>query len=187
MMKMRSYIDPRWVLVGALLPLVLVGLFVLGVKAWGLVCYDPAYFTADYAERYETPGSVARALERALQEDDQTLLAELQGLRRPAAFETSPEMIFVMLWERDDRYFTYMYLDMQTLRRHPHYVEQVRGRWVVAPPDAHYYLHSGRWLIVLAPLVIVWWLVEIVVVLAVWVFRVSARLREQMYGDQEPN
>ena len=186
-MRARSYVNIRWVWVGALLPLVLAGLFVLGVKAWGLVRYDPAYFAADYAERYDTPGSVARALERTLQEDDRALLAELQGLQRPAVFEMSPRMTFVMLWERDDRYISYLYLDRQTYKRYPHYIEQVKGRWVVAPPDAHYYLHSGHWLIVFAPLVIVWWLVEIVVVLAVWVFRVSARLREQMYGDQEPN
>jgi hypothetical protein len=126
-------------------------------------------------------------LEQALQTDDRKLLAELQGLRRPVSFDTNPRIIFVMLWERGDPYITYFYIDMQTHERHMHYFEQVNGRWVVAPPDAYYYLHSRRWLIVFAPLVIVWWLVEIVVVLTVWVFRVSARLREQMYGDQEPN
>ena len=157
MVKIQSYLNLRRVLAATLLPLVLAGLFVLGVKALGLVRYDPAYFTAEYAEQYDTPGAVARALEGALQSGDRELLAELQGLRRPAAFETNPKIIFIMLWERDDRYFTYMYLDMQTLRPHPHYVEKVKGRWVVSPADAHYYLHSGRWLVVFTPLAIVWW------------------------------
>ena len=182
MVKIQSYLNLRLVLAATLLPLVLAGLFVLGVKALDLTRYDPAYFTAEYAEQYDTPGAVARALEGALQTDDRELLAELQGLRRTAAFEANPKIIFIMLWERDDRYFTYMYLDMQTLRRHPHYVEKVKGRWVVTPPDAYYYLHSGRWLVVFTPLAIVWWLLEIVVILGVLVYRLSARLREEMYG-----
>jgi hypothetical protein len=182
MVKIQSYLNLRRVLAATLLPLVLAGLFVLGVKALGLVRYDPAYFTAEYVEQYDTPGSVARALEGVLQTNDRALLAELQGLRRTAAFEADPKIIFIMLWERDDRYFTYMYQDMQTLRRHPHYVEKVKGRWVVAPADAHYYLHSGRWLVVFTPLALVWWVLEIVVMLGLLVYRLSARLRGEMYG-----
>ena len=178
----KPYINFRWVLTVALVPLALVGLFVLLVKAQGLVRYDSAYFTATYAERYDTPGAVARALERALQTDDQALLAELQGLRRQASFETSPGMIFVMLWERGDRYISYLYMDTQTYERHTHYFEQVGERWVVSPPDAYYNFHSGRFLNLLLPIAITWWLVEIVVTLVVVVFRASARLRERLYG-----
>jgi len=180
---MARYLNLRRVLVATLLPLVLAGLFVLVVQVQGMVRYDPAYFTDTYIEQYDTPGSVARALEGVLQTDDRELLAELQGLRRTAAFETNPKIIFIMLWERDDRYFTYMYLDMQTLRRYPHYVEKVKGRWVVAPADAHYYFHSGRWLVVFTPLALVWWVLEIVVVLGLLVYRLSARLRGEMYGS----
>lgn len=183
--KMKHYVDVRRVLMAALAPLVVAGLFVIAVKATALFRYDRAYFKELYIERYESPGAVARALEAALQENDRRLLAELQGLRRPAAFAASPKIILTMLWEQGDRYFTYMYLDMKTLERHPHYIEEVIGRWVVAPADAHYYLHSGAWLKVFLPVAIVWWLVEAVVVLALWVFRVSARLRAHMYGDEE--
>lgn len=179
---MKSYLNLRWALAVALLPLVLAGLFVLMVKTMGLVRYNPAYFSETYAERYDTPGAVTRALERALQTDDQALLAELQGLRRTAAFETGPSLIFVTLLERDDRYFTYLYFDTQTYKRYVHYVEQMEGRWVVTPPDAYYYLHSGRWLVVFSPVATVWWLLEIVVTLGVLVYRLSARLRAQMYG-----
>ena len=174
----------RRVLAAALVPLILAGLFVLGGKAWGLMRYDPAYFTERYVERYDTPGAVTRALETALRNDDQALLAELQGMQRPAAFKTGPNMMFVMLWEQGDRYFTYLYSDAQTFERFPHYVEQVKGRWVVTPTGAYYYLHSGRWLRVFLPLAIVWWLVEAVVVLALWLYRVSACLRERMYSEE---
>ena len=179
---MTRYVNLRWVLAAALLPLVLAGLFVLVVQVQGLRRYDPVYFSEVYAERYDTPGAVARALEGALQTNDRALLAELQGLRWLAAFKTSPKLIFVMLWERGDRYISYLYFEMDTYKRHMHYVEQVGERWVVSPPDAYYYLHSGRWLVVFSPLAIVWWLLEIVVTLAVLVYRLSARLRAQMYG-----
>lgn len=179
---MTQYLNLRWFLAAALAPPVLAGLFVLVVQIQGIRRYDPAYFSETYAERYDTPGAVVRALESALQTNDRALLVELQGLRRPAAFETSPKLIFVMLWEHGDRYISYLYFDMGTYKRHMHYVEKVRGRWVVAPPDAHYYLHSGRWLLVFLPVAIVWWLLEIVVILGVLVYRLSARLRERMHG-----
>lgn len=70
---------------------------------------------------------MARALERVLHTDDRELLVELQGLRRPAALETSPNLILVMLWEHNDRYISYLYFDMQTYERYMHYVEQVGG------------------------------------------------------------
>jgi hypothetical protein len=184
LVKVKQVVDFRWVVAAALLPLVLMGLLALGVQIHDLVRYDPAYFSETYVERYGAPGAAARALERALQAGEQALLAELQGLQRTAAFETSPDMIFIMLWERGDRYISYLYFDMQTYERHMHYFEQVKGRWVVTPLDAHYYLHSGRWLRIFLPVAIVWWALEVVVVLSVALYRVSARLRAQMYGGQ---
>ncbi|MGD2176237.1 MAG: hypothetical protein PVG71_00285 [Anaerolineae bacterium] len=184
MMRATKYLDLRWVLLAALVPLISAALFVLGVEASGLARYDPVYFVEPYLSRYDSPGAVARALEGALQEDDRQLLGELHGLCRPVAFEANPHIILIMLWEQGDRYFTYMYQDIQTLERYPHYVEKVEERWVVTPADAYYYLHSRHWLKVAAPLATVWWLVEVVIVLAVLVFRVSARLRGDMYGGE---
>ncbi len=186
-MDVKRYVDFHWALAVVLAPLVLAGLFVLLVGGLGRVRYDSAYFTAAYTERYDTPGAAARALEQALQTSDRELLAELQGLRRPASFDTSPKIIFVMLWEYGDPYISYFYIDMQTHERHMHYFEKVNGRWVVSPPDAYYYLHSGRWLIVFAPVAIVWWLVGAVAILAVWIFRLSARQRATLYGGQGPD
>ena len=171
----------RWFLV-ALLPVVSSTLFVLVVVALSLVRYDPVYFSSDYTERYGTPASVAHALERALQTDDQVLLAELQGLRRPTPFKTDPNIVLIMLLDRDAVYYDYLYSDERTYARYVYHVQKVRGRWVVAPSDPHYYLCSGRWLATFGPLVLLWWMLEAVVILAVWGFRAAARFRARMYG-----
>ena len=181
-MKIRRFVDLRMVLLVVLLPVVLAGLYVLLVQIHGLVRYDSTYFTQAYREEYDTPGSAARALEGVLQTGDQELLAELQGMRRPAPFETGPKITFTMLWERTDRYISYLYFDMDTYRRHTHYIEEVDGRWVVSPTDAYYHLYSGRWLKVAVPLAMFWWLLGTITILIVLVSRISARLREQMYG-----
>lgn len=182
-MKAQRYVNLRWVILLALVPLVVAGLFSATVKVRGLTRYDSTFFDETYCERYDTPGAVARALETALQDADEQLLRELQGLRQPANFETGPKIILVMLWEHGDRYFTYLYFDMDTMERHAHYVEKTGGRWVVAPTDAHYFFHSGRWLRVWMPIAVVWWLVEAVVVMALWVYRLSARVRSEMLEE----
>jgi hypothetical protein len=180
---MRRFLNVRWIIVVALVPLALLGLYVLVIQIHGLTRYDPVYFTRKYVEMYDNPGSVARTLEGALQANDKVLLAELQGRRRMATFYTSPDMIFVMLWERMDRFFTYLYFDMQTYERHVYHFEEINGRYVAMEPDPYYYFHSGRWVLVFAPLSITWWAIEIVVILVVVLYRISARLRERIYGD----
>ena len=101
--RVRMYVRPRWIVVVVLLPFVLLGLLISIVEAYDLVRYNPAYFADEYLERYSNPGDTARAMEEALQTSDHALLAELQGLRWPAKFQTGPSMIFVMRWERTDR------------------------------------------------------------------------------------
>jgi hypothetical protein len=181
--SVKTYVRLRWILVIVLVPFVVLGLVVLAAEIYGLVRYDPAYFSETYVERYDTPEAVVRELEVALQSEDQELLAELQGLRRPARFKTSPSMVFVMLLERTDRYIAYLYFDPRTYERHPHYLEQVEGRWIVSPSDVYYYVHSGQWQRVFLPLAIIWWAVGTVVLVAVWVSRVSERLRAPLYGE----
>ncbi|HIE38590.1 MAG TPA: hypothetical protein EYP77_05910 [Anaerolineae bacterium] len=184
LVRWERFLNLRGALAVALLPPVLAGLFVLAVETHGLVRYDPAYFTPLYAERYDTPGSVALALERALQTGGAALLAELQGLRRPATFKTGSSIIFIMLLDSDGRYFNYLYFDIDTYKRYTHYIEQVGDRWVVTPMDAYYYFHSGRWLGVFLPVALVWWLVEAVTILAVWLYRSSARFRARLWRGE---
>jgi hypothetical protein len=180
----RFIIRLRWILIVLLVPFVLLGVIVLAVSAYDLVRHDPAYFTDAYLEKYSTPGETARMLEGALQTGDEAFLAELQGLRWPARFEASPDMVFVRLWERNQRYVTYLYFDMQAYERHPHYFEEVDGRWVVAPTDVSYTRHSGQWRRVFWPLAIVWWMLGAVEIGLVWFFRTSARARAWLYGEE---
>lgn len=183
---MNRHLSIRWILVVALLPLVALGLAVLVVEVYGLARYDPAYFGEELFQRYDTPSAVAKDLELALQQNDTTLLRELHGLRATAKVKTGPSIVFVMLWERGDRYLTYLYFDKQTYERYPHYVERVKGRWVVSPPDLYHFMHSGRWQRVFLPSAILWWVLGLLVVAVVWLLRVSGRFRGWLYGDWSP-
>ncbi len=173
-----NLLDWRWILLITLLPLLAGLLFGGSVRLHGLVRYDEKYFTPQYQEKYAAPGMVARALAPALQEADETLLAELQGRSHPSTFQTGSSMIFIMLWEQNDPYYTYLYFDMDSYRRYPYYIEPVQGRWVVTTADPYYYLRSGEWLKFFTPLAIVWWLLAAVTLLGLWVYRLAARMRE---------
>jgi len=147
----------RSLLVVGLIPFVLLGLVVSVAKAYGLVRYKLPFFTEAYRNEYSTPGVVAKALESALQTNDSQALTELQGLRWPAEFDTSPTIAWVQLWERTDRYITYLYFDVDANEPYLHYFEEVRGRWVVSPPDIYYFVESGaykRWFLAFS---LVWW------------------------------
>jgi hypothetical protein len=181
--RLKIHVRPVWFLFVALVPLIVLGILALSARVYSLIRYDPVYFTGEYLEKYGTPGDVARALEGALQTADQALLAELQGLRWPADFKTAPSIVFVMLWERTERYSTYLYFDMDTYERQPHYFEEVGGRWVVAPADLVYYLESGRWRQTFMPIAVVWWLVGGLVLVLLWLSRASQSFRARLYGD----
>jgi hypothetical protein len=173
----------RWIALVALSPFVALGVIVLLSSGYEMIRYDPAYFTNAYREHYYEPAVVARTLEDALQTGNERLLAELQGLRRPANLDTDRDIVFVMMLDRTDRYVTYLYFNNRTYERLPHYVTRVRGRWVVSPPDLHFYLQSGLWRKVFFPLAIAWWSVGFLAVGFVWLVRTSDRLRASLFGE----
>jgi hypothetical protein len=181
---MRRYARLGWILLVVLLPLELAGLCALAIYAYGLVRYDPAYFDQDYVEQYSSLEVAVRTLEVALQTDNRALLAEMQGLRWPAKFETGASLTFVRLWERSDRYTTYLYFDDLALERHPYHFEQVRGRWVVSPPDLYYYVHSGQWRHTFWPLAIAWWLLVAAAFVGVLLFRSVRSRNAHLYGGE---
>ncbi len=147
----------RSLLIVGLIPLVLLGLLVSAAKVYGLVRYDPAYFTETFRTQYDTPGAVAKALESALQGNAPSLSAELQGLRWPAVLDGSPAITWVQLWERTDRYTTYLYYDVSVNEPYPYHVEEVRGRWVVAPSDLYYFVESGSYRTPFLVFSLTWW------------------------------
>jgi hypothetical protein len=169
------------VLVVLAVPFVVLGLLVLGLNLHGLVRYDPAYFTPEYLEEYGQPSQVVWVLEQALQTGNRPLLAGLQGLRRPSRFETGDAISFVRLWERTGRYVTYLYVDMHSYERYPYHLEQIKGRWVVAPEDVRYYLYSGRWKDLFLPLAIAWWILGLGVLGFAWLLRDSESLRSRLF------
>ena len=169
----------RSILIVVLIPFVLLGLVVTVAKVYGLVRYDPAYFGETYNTQYASPGAVAKALESALQTNDQSLLAELQGLRWPAKFATSPTIAWVQLWERTDRYVTYLYFDVSRYEPYPHHIEEVRGRWVVSPPDVFHFVESGAYENVFLTFSLIWWASGIVTLGLVYLFSTSERLGAQ--------
>lgn len=164
------------ILVVGLTPFILLGMVVSLAKAYGLVRYDPAYFTEPYLVEYNTPGAVAKALESALQTDDQVLLAELQGLRFPGRFDTSPTITWVQQWARTERYITYLYFDVSAYKPYLHQIEEKRGRWVVSPPDVYYFVESGEYKRVFLTFSLTWWLSGMVAIVLVYLFSAWERL-----------
>ena len=165
----------RSLLVVGLIPFVLLGLLVSVGKAYGLMRHDPAFFTGTYQERYDTPGAVAKALESALQTGDTALLAELQGLRWPASFESGPAITWVQLWERNGRYVTYLYYDVSANRPYLYHMEEAGDRWVVSPSDMYHFVESGaykRWFLTFS---LVWWASGIVMMGLVYLSLASER------------
>jgi hypothetical protein len=165
-----------------LAPFVALGLLVLAANLYGLVCHDPAYFTAEYLEEYGETSQVVRALELALQTGNRPLLAELQGLRWPRQFPTGDTISFAKLWQRAGRYVTYLYVDMDSYERYEYHLEQVHGRWVVAPEDVRYLLYSGQWRTFFLPAAITWWALGLVVLTVLWLLRHSDFLRSRLLG-----
>jgi hypothetical protein len=167
----------RWVLAAIVLPFAVLGLVVLALEGVEPGRFDPAYFVEPYSARYSTPGATVKAMERALRRGEPELLAELQGLNRPAEFGTSPAMAFVELWERRGRYSIYLFLDRQTYERYLIPFEQVDGRWVAGPRDLRYYVHSGLWRGFFLRATGGWWALVAIGGSLVWLGRKSARFR----------
>lgn len=173
--------NPRMALMLAAVPLVVAALYILIAALCGLPAlrYDPTYFSEDYRRRYDSPSAVVSALEDALQRGDRALMAELQGLRHPWTFVTSSNVRATILYEANDRYLSYLFWDTRTYDRFPYHVEKVNGRWVVAPQDAQYYLNTGRWRGTWLPLALIWWGVELTVLIAHLIDRIARRWRRE--------
>lgn len=172
---MTAKVALRSLLIVGLVPLVGLGLLVSLAKVYGLVRHDPAYFTGAYRAQYATPAVVAKALETALQTGDLSLMAELQGLRWPTTFDTSPAMTWVQLWERTDRYVTYLYYDVSTNEPYPYHMEEVKGRWVVSPSDLYHFVESGAYKSRFLTFSLLWWASSIVTVVLVHLLSTSER------------
>ncbi len=181
-MNKKRLIDWPYVIGLLLLPVAVV-LVLHGVKAFqALTRYDAAYFTEEYLNRYETPGSVAIDLEQALRQGDSQLMAGLVGTKRgPAQIVPRPSLIYVFLLSVDGDYFEYLYFNADDYSRVVEYVTEVRGRYVASEPDLYFYMNSGRWREVAGPVGISWWILVAVFTTGVMVYRRTAISRQKMY------
>jgi len=172
--KKSRYIQ---ILVIVLLPLILAGLYFVGVQIHTIFRYDQAFFGPQYQEAYASPGAVARALEGALQNGDEGLYAELSGLKRTLPeMAPRPDLHFSILVDVDEQdYFHYLYFDMATMHRDIHYVKEINGRWVAVPQDAYFYFDSGQWMKAFMPVAVSWW----VLLLAIAIMKLLARVGSQ--------
>ena len=166
-----------------ILPLVILAVMVGITLIQGLTRYDPRFFTEEYLERYDTPGSVATALEQALREGDMDLMAELVGTRRgPRPIEPRPSLIFSLLLDVEEPYFTYLYFNAADYHRVPQYVKELNGRYVASETDFYFYWDSGGWRRVAGPVLITWWILVLVFFGGQYLYRRTALERQRIYG-----
>jgi hypothetical protein len=167
----------------AILPLLLAGLFILFSNIQALLRYEGSYFSPEYQEKYNSPGTVAEGLDRAIRNGDLALVKELTGIRgTPHLPSSNTNLRLTILLEVDDRgYYHYLFFDTRTYRRAVFYIKEIRERWVWVPQDSYFYWDSGRWLVVFTPLATIWWAAQTVTGLALLVYRAGARVRESLF------
>jgi len=201
--RLKAHLNLRQVGLLYALPLILSALYAVLALLSSINRWDPAFFGPEYQIRYALPGQVMIDTERAIRLGDDRLLAELQGRRRPVSYEQDPDLSVAFAWEINIGYRTYLYLETpyarwralepeadfityvsvneETFRRLALHTEHIRGRWVLTPADARFYLLSGRWLDLALPLALTYWLVLTIALAALWVYRASRELGDSIY------
>ena len=144
--------------------------------------YDPQFFTQQYLDQYDTPASVADDLEQALREGNRALMAQLVATRRESEPITArPSLIFVLLLSGEGEYLPYLYFDEDDYNRVIQYVKETRGRYVATEPHLYFYMDSGRWRSVVAPIATTWWIVVGLFTAGVLFYRWMATARQSMF------
>lgn len=184
-METRRLIDWQYVLGLLLLPFLFLALAFLVKWVQGLNRYEPAYFSEGYLERYAVPSELLMDLETALRQGDAVLLTEAQGTRRvPTNLEPLPNVRFLILWDKNDKYSDYLFMDTKNYHRYMHHLKLVRGRYVSVPEGLFFYMDSGLWVNVFGPLLAIWWLIVALFTAGVWVYRRMAAVRQEMYSSR---
>ena len=182
-MKTRKLIDWPYVIGLLLLPIVLVGIFLLVAWILSVTRYDPAFFSDAYQERYAFPNPLLTDLENSLRDGDGALLAELQGTRQiPSNPEKLANLRFLIFWDTHGKYTDYLFMDMKNYHRYLQHLRIVNGRYVRVPDGAYYLADSGRWKTTFGPLAVVYWLLVILFTLGVWIYRSMSAYREKVFG-----
>ena len=166
-----------------LLPLLVLAVMVVVTIVQGLTRYDPQYFTDEYLQRYDTPGSVARALEQALRAGDEELMEELLATRSgPRLMEARPRLIFSLLLDVEQDYFNYLYFDAENYHRVSQYVKEHNGRYIASETDFYYYFDSGGWRRAAGPLIVTWWIIVLLAFTGTYIYRRNMLYRHRRFG-----
>lgn len=182
-MERDRLIDLPYVIGLVLVPLLVVGALFMVKGIQELTRWERVYFQEEYLERYESPGAVALDLESALRTGDTRLMAELRGTgRQPETLEARPRLTFIFLLGIDGDYFHYLYFNTDNYHRLVQHVKPRGERYVTVEEGLYYYMDSGQWVEVAAPLAATWWILTIVFTGGVYVYRLTARSRSRMYG-----
>ena len=182
-MEKTKLIDWPYFLGLMLVPFIVIASLFLYTAVEEFIRYDPAYFTDAFLDLYDTPGSVAIALEPVLRNGDEVMMAELLGLRRsPQTVEPRPDLILTFMIASDEVYFHYLYFDASDYNRVIQYVKKQDGRYITAEMDLHYYIKSGQWKVVAGPLVAAYWSLVITLTAGIYVYRRMRVVRQKMYG-----
>jgi len=188
-MKTQRLIDRQYMFGMLLLPFVVLALAFVIKWIQGFVIFEPAYFTAEYQERYEVPNGVLMDAEAALRQGDAALMARLQGMRRvPKDIEPLPDVRFLAYWDQHGKYLDFLYMDTSDSQRYKIlgmlHLKSFRGRYISVPEGFYYYLDSGRWLNIFGPSLAIWWLILILFTIGVWIYRTMDAVRNEMYGPR---
>ena len=184
-MTSQKLIDWPYVIGLLLLPVVLVAVLLLAGKLQRIGRYDPAYFSPEYRDRYNTPGAVLTDVETALLHGDEQLMNQLLATRKGSRPLTArPEVGFVFMAGTQGDYLEYLFLDRQNYSRVMQYVREENGRYIAADADFYFYVDSGRWVEVAGPLAALWWILVLLFTGGVFVYRRLAVARLAMWGGR---
>jgi hypothetical protein len=171
-MKTHWLVEWKGMLLLGLAPLLIMGILLAIGLLIGYVQYDPAYFTQDYVQRFQTPVSLLEELEQVIKYGDLSKVLELQGVRWPSHNITAiPNFQFSMFWHKDRKYQDYLYFNTSNYRRYIVHIKQVNGRYVWSPETLYYYVDSGRWVRTFFPILAIWWLALLLYIITTWIYR----------------
>jgi hypothetical protein len=150
------------------------------VNATGPDRFDPSYFTSEYQERYDTPGSAALALEQSLQDADDDLMSELVATRDdPSEISARPDLFLYDLRNQTGGYYHYLYTTQDRTFRRIEHIKFENGRYLVVEEDLYYLVDSGKWPESFAPLLVTYY---VLLLLIVGVTRLSRRSSRSSSG-----
>ncbi len=182
-MSEKRLVDWPYVIALLVLPFAIIAVLFVIRFVQDFTRYDSQYFTEEYRSLYDTPSSVAFALEGALREGDEELMIELMGTRAgPGNLDPRPSLVFVFLYDREGDYLHYLYFNQDDYNRLIQFIKEEDGRYVASPEDLYFYIDSGRWQEPAGPLIAAWWILVIVATAMMFVYRYMNRYRESRYG-----